>query len=53
MIKICSSVVKNYFDYNLPIIKAIDEISKGGFYEEKENEPKGFEQIILKDSKTN
>lgn len=54
MVKVYSSSIKNYVDwYNLPIIKAIEEITKGGLYEEKENEPKSFKQIILKNSKTN
>lgn len=52
--KIYSSSVKNYVDWNdLPIIKAIKEITKGGLYEEKENEPKSFKQIVFKNSKTN
>lgn len=54
MVKIYSSSVKNYVDWiDLPIIKAIYEITKGGLYEEKENEPKSFKQIILKNCKTN
>lgn len=54
MVKVYSSSVKNYEDWrNLPIIKAIEEITKGGLYEKKEDEPKSFEQIILKNSKTN
>lgn len=53
MVKIYCSSVKNYVDwYNLPIINAIKEITKGGLYEEKENEPESFKQIILKNSKT-
>lgn len=54
MVKIYSSSIKNYEDWNnLPIIKAINEITKGGLYEEKENKQKSFKQIILKNSKTN
>lgn len=54
MVKIYNSSNKDYYDLiDLPIIKAINEITKGGFYEEKENEPKSFKQIILKNSKTN
>lgn len=52
--KVYSSSIKKYEDYKeLPIIKAIEEITKGGFYEEKENEQKSFKQIIFKNSKTN
>lgn len=52
--KIYSSSVKKYVDYsNLPIIKAINEITKGGFYEEKENESQSFKQALLKNSKSN
>ena len=52
--KVYSSSIKNYYDYKqMPIIKAIQEIIKGGLYEEKENEQKSFKQTLLKNSKTN
>lgn len=52
--KVYSSSVKNYVDYmQMPIIKAIEEITKGGLYEEKENEQESVKQIILENSKTN
>lgn len=49
-----SSSLKKYDDYReLPIIKAIEEITKGGFYEEKENFKKSFAEIIQENSKQN
>lgn len=54
MVKIYSSSIKNYDNWNnLPIIKAIKEITKGGLHEEKENEQESFKQTLFKNSKTN
>lgn len=52
--KVCSSCLKKYDNYReLPIIKAIDEITKGGLYEEKENVKKSFCEIVQENSKQN
>ena len=49
--KIYSSSSKKYDDYeNLPIIKAIKKITKGGVYETTENEQKSFKQSFQKNS---
>ena len=52
--RINSSSSKVYDNYkNLPIVKAIEEIQKGGLYEEKKNAKKSFAEIIQENCKFN